>query len=350
MRRLLVVVLACALTGLALAQPKPPDLPTINPTNAKLARTIEGLTSPATGLAFVEAGGLVVGSCEDGALRLWSRDQGKDLLVDARIQTLAAHKGTVTGLTAAGAVAVSAGMDGKLLVWNLPSDKPAHNLSAGAAVRAVGLSADGKVLASGGDDNAVQVWDVPGGKALRKLTGPTDWVMAVAVSPDGKLVAGGGHDGRLWLWEQGGKKVYDVLSQPAPAAKAPPPATNVVTALTFSPDGKTIALGGSDGKVYLFEASGAGKLLRTIQGHTGTVTSLTYHPGGIFLFSGSKDRTVRIWNAQTTGPVKSLEGHTAWVEGVTLADKGTLAVSISADRTVRVWDLGAVVPKDKKKK
>ena len=59
--------------------------------------------------------------------------------------------------------------DGKVLVWNLPGEKPAHSLTAGAAVRCVALSADGKMLASGGDDNSVQLWDPAAGKQLRKL-------------------------------------------------------------------------------------------------------------------------------------------------------------------------------------
>jgi len=347
MRRLVVPLVVALVTGVVLGQEKPPELPAIAPASAKLARTVEGLTSPGTSIAFADGKGVVVAGCEDGSLRLWTREEGKELLADAKMQTVKGHRETVTSVAAAGGVVASGSMDGKLLVWSLPADKPTHTLSTGAAVRAVALSADGKQLASGGDDNAVQLWDPATGKQVAKLTGPTDWVLAVAFSPDGKLVAAGGHDGRLWLWEtESGKKLFDVAVQLPGAAKDAPAV--VVYSLAFSPDSKKVAVGGSDARIHEYEAAGAGKHLRGHQGHTSTVTGLAYHPGGNVLISSSKDRTLRLWNLQSGGTYKTLEGHTAWVQGVALVEKGTLALSVSADRTVRVWDLGATAAKGKK--
>ena len=331
-------------TGFALAQPKI-DFPVLNLGNAKLLRSSDPLDSLPTGIAFVEAKGVVVVGCEDGSLRTWARGEGKDFLEDAKMQKLTAHASTVTAVAAGGGVAASAASDGKVLVWNLPADKPAQTISHGAAVRALAVSDDGKMLASAGDDNAVQLWNPADGKPIRKLIGPTDWLLAVSLSRDGKFVAAGGQDGKLWLWETAtGRKVFDVPSSPpAPKAATPPPPPNVVSALAFSPDGKTIALGGSDAKLYFYQATD-GKLLRTGVGHTHTLTGLVFHPAGQLLLSSGKDRSIRIWNVAGANVQKALEGHTAWAEGVVVADKGTRALSAGADKTVRVWDLGAPPP------
>src|SRR5262245_52568618 len=125
---LLVVFLA----GLvALAQPPMKvDLPAINPANAKLARSDDKLGSPATSLAFIEEKNLVVAGCEDGKLRVWAREKDKDLLVDAKMSTLNGHKGVITAVSASGSTLVSAGSDGKLLLWSLPGDKPTATLDA----------------------------------------------------------------------------------------------------------------------------------------------------------------------------------------------------------------------------
>jgi WD40 repeat protein len=344
--RLLALVWTVFIAGWSVAQQKP-ELPTINPASAKLARTIDGLTSPGTAIALIESKRLLIAAGEDGALRFWSSDEGKELLAAAKLQTIKAHTGVITSLATSESVQASGSMDGKVLVWNLPTDRPTQTISAGAAVRAVALSADGKQLASAGDDNAVQLWDPATGKQVKKLTGPTDWVLSVALSPNGKFVAAGGHDGKIWMWEtDSGKKLFDV------AAQAPPPLggkdPTIVHSLTFSPDGKKLAVGGSDGRLHEFEATGTGKHFRTYQGHTGAITSVRYHPTGQVMVTSSNDRTIRLWNAQSGGAIRSLEGHTAWVQGVVLAEKGTLAVSISADRSVRLWELGATKAPAKK--
>ena len=344
--RLLSLVLGVSmLASVALSQPKS-DFPALNVGNAKQLRASDALDSLPTSITLATAkGGIVVVGCEDGSLRLWTRGEGKDFLEDAKVQKLTGHASTVTTVASGGNITASADSDGKILVWNLPDAKSARTLSHGAAVRALAVSLDGKTIASAGDDNAVQLWNAADGKLIRKLTGPTDWLLAVALSTDGKFVAAGGQDGKLWLWETAtGRKVFDVPSSPpVPKGTTPLPPTNVVSAIAFSPDGKTIALGGSDGKLYFHQATD-GKLLRTGNGHTHALTGIVFHPAGQFVVSSSKDRSVRVWNVGGANVIKSLEAHTAWAQGVIVADKGTRTVSVGADKTVRVWDLGAPPP------
>jgi WD40 repeat protein len=347
MRRLLPVVLLELIGAIAIAQPpKPPAFPAINPAVAKLSQTAADLGSPGVGIAFSEVKGMLVAGFEDGTLRVWKKADDKEFLSgDDKGQLLKADTRAVTGVCAGGGLVASGSTDGKVQVWNLPADRPVHSLSTSSAVRCVALSADGKLLASGGDDNAVQLWDTASGKPIRKLTGPTDWVLAVSFSTDGKFVAAGGHDGRLWLWETTGKKLVDVPAQ-APAPPKTPVESNVVSALAFSPDGKQIALGGRDGKVYQFQVPD-GKFIRPIAGHTGAITGLAYHPGNAALASSSKDRSLRLWNPQNGAPMKTLEGHAAWAEGVVFLEKGTRLASVGADRTVRLWVLTPPTPKKK---
>ncbi len=350
MRRLLLTVALAGAAGLlAQAQPAKPGLPPINVNNARLVVASPEQPGPLTSVVFHDDKGLLVAGCEDGTLRLWKSAPDKEPLdKDSKAEAIKAHEKVVTAVALGGHTLVSGSTDGSVRLWSLPPDKPTQTIKAAAAVRAVAISPDGKVLASAGDDNAVQLYD-GAGKPTRKLTGPGDWVLAVALSPDGKTVAAGGHDGKLWAWESDtGNKRFDVPARP-PAPGKTPAETNVVAALAFSPDGKQIALGGSDGRIHLFQASD-GKSLRQLQGHTSGVTALLYHPAGAVLISASKDRTIRLWNPQGGNQLRApLEGHGAWVQGLALARKGTKLFSASADRTVRLWDLGAAPPKPKKK-
>jgi WD40 repeat protein len=317
---------------------QPPAKPAINPAQARLDQTVSGLDGPGLALAVKDSGELLAAGCEHGSILFW----GKDVTMGIRAASgtanvLQGHDGAVTALAwNGGPVLASAGVDRKVILWDVAGGKPLHTLTAGAVVRALVTSPDGKTLASAGDDTAVQLWDAVSGKAGAKLSGHTDWVLALAFSPDGKTLASGGHDGTVKLWDvAGAKKVLDV---PAKPTAMPPAPDNAVMALAFSPDGKTLAVGGSDAAVHLLNVAD-GKVVRSLAGHGSSVKALAFHPGGALLASASRDRTVRLWNPANGQALKTLEGHTAWVEGVAFFAEGTRLVSVGADQTVRLWDL-----------
>src|SRR5262249_43717848 len=79
-------------------------------------------------------------------------------------------------------------------------------------------------------------------------------------------------------------------------------------AVAFSPDGKYIAVGGTDGTrtrgvLRLLDAA-TGRKVRTLNGHWGTVQAVAFSPDGRLLASGGWDGTVRVW-----GPATGQELH-----------------------------------------
>lgn len=338
MRRALVGILFLTFTLPLFGQPKPPTFPPLNIAVAKQAQSAT-LETNASEAAFDDDKGFLAVAGEDRVVRVWKRVEGKDLLApDAKPIALKGPASAITALAVSQGLCACASSDRKVHLWKLPDEKPSAVLTADKPVRALAISADGKLVAGALEDGGVQLWD-EAGKPIRKLVGSADWLQAVAIAPDGKTVAAGGMDGKLWAWEAGsGKKLFDVLAQAPPPPKTEV-ATNVVTSLAFAPDGKQIALGGTDGKVYQFQAND-GKFIRPMQTpHTAGVTAVVFHPGSAALVSAGKDRTIRLWNPTNGQALRSLEGHTGWVEGLAFLDKGTRLVTASADRTVRVWDL-----------
>src|SRR6185436_8625218 len=63
----------------------------------------------------------------------------------------------------------------------------------------------------------------------------------------------------------------------------------------FSPDGRCLAVGASDGTVRLVELATGQERLR-FEGHRRGVTKMLFSPDGTRLASGSWDRTILIWD------------------------------------------------------
>jgi len=317
-----------------------PARPAINPGNAHLVQTLGGLDGPGLALAYHEPSGILAAGCEAGTIQYWDREITLGIRAgDSPPGVLQAHAGAVTALAwGKGPWLASAGIDNKVNIWAMPEGKLLASFPAPAAVRALSMTPDGKQLAVAGEAPDIQLWDITTAKLVTQWAGHPDWILTLAFSPDGKELASAGYDGLVRLWDvPSGKKLRDIPSQPAPA-KGASVSGNTVSALAFSPDGKLLAIGGSDSLIHLAQTSD-GKIIRSLAGHTSSISSVAFHSSGTLLVSASKDRTVRLWNPANGQLIKNLEGHSAWVEGaVFLADETRLA-SVGADKEVRIWDL-----------
>jgi WD40 repeat protein/transcriptional regulator with XRE-family HTH domain len=108
--------------------------------------------------------------------------------------------------------------------------------------------------------------------------------------------------------------------------------------VAFSPDGETIALGDSNGTIYLWNISTT-QLLGTFAGHKGWVWSVAFSPDGTLLASGSTDGCVRVWDVESGRCLQVFTDHECCVWSVSFSADGQQLVSGSEDTTVRLWNL-----------
>ena len=163
---------------------------------------------------------------------------------------------------------------------------------------ASGLAFDplGKFWVTAGGPN-VWFWDLGAGrfaKTLPPAVMAASTIRSLAYAPDGKLFAVGLEDGSVTTWDPAHLEEIRAVFR---VAKTP------VDAITFSPDGRTIAA--AVGRVVHRVDAATGAARRALQGPKRPITSLAFSPDGSLVASASDgEPTLTLWDA-ASGKVDS---------------------------------------------
>jgi RNA polymerase sigma factor (sigma-70 family) len=290
-------------------------------------------TAPITAIAF--GPDMIAAADTDGGIILWDAQSGKEKerIIDPEKRK---QKDTITWLGFSpdatwlnvvmmdGHGVAARRMDGKNRQFGGFGDP---NTSS----RFFGFSPDGKYyLHSGLGNKGVAVMpnrlteNVAGGLVNAHLAHNAE-VLLVVVSDDSTVAVTATADGAVHLWVIAleGEQWRSTFSNFTP------------TALAVGPGGKTAAVAGQDGKLFLMDDKGDAK--HKLDSHEGAVNSLAFSPDGKLLASAGADRLIRLWDVATGKEVATLKGHNDSVKAVAFSPDGKMLASGSADKTVRVW-------------
>lgn len=195
------------------------------------------------------------------------------------------------------------------------------------SVYCVSFSPSTSHLVSGSSDGTAVLWDGSTGEKLGSFKGHQLTVRSVCWSPDGKFIATGSNDQRAVIWSLNRFTKRQVLSG----------LKGWVRDVKWH--GNTIAVGGNDNKVLLFD-SRTGKVAQTIEtGTAADISSLSFHYSGNCLASGSFDQMVRIWDLRTATLLQRHAAHTSNIMRVAFNPYDDELLSIGKDGVARLWSM-----------
>ena len=281
----------------------------------------------------------------------------QDVLNQSGRKTLVGHRGSVNSISLSpdGKTIASGSADGMIKLWNVESGKEIHTLNGHrGSVNSISFSPDGKTIASGDADGKIKIWNVASSKEIRTLSESQDSVKirilsgyqesigsltlnehnapvnSVSFSPDGKTIASGGADGKIKIWNVASSKEILTLNE----HNAP------VNSVSFSPDGKTIASGGADGKIKIWNVASSKEIL-TLNEHNAPVNSVSFSPDGKTIASGGADGKIKIWNVASSKEIRTLSGHQNSVMSVSFSPDGKTIASGGADGKIKIWNVAS---------
>lgn len=328
-------------------------------------RTLRGHRQSLRRLDISPDGRYLASGGADALVHLW------DVRTGTLVDTLVGHERWVWAvafhphMTENHCLLVSAANDQRILFWeiNVQAGVVHSQLQQGISgysdgVRSLVFLPQSPLLVSGGFDRAVRIWDVESNLPHTVLSGHRDWIFCVAASPDGRWLASAGYERLIYLWPR--TPPTEVLDRHGKAhlVEAAPTAqpegapirlsghTSIISGLTFSPDGQTLASCCQESKICLWNIQEQ-RLVQTLQWQNALAWSVAFSPDGQLLASAHFDRTIQLWDMQSfaehaSSPqaqhLRTLAGHTGLVWMVAFSPDGQTVISTSNDHTVRLWE------------
>jgi WD40 repeat protein len=366
-------------------------------TTGRVVFDVQAHTEAIHAIAFSQDGAYLASGGEDQQILLWDVNTGQVLQTfeghQGNVSCLA--------FSPDGSQLISGSYDGTIRFWDLNTGKAISTQAGHSEhIEALGFTPDGHILAAGKDEqDTVYLWEMGDREQLRKIEGFSDWVNSMDFSPTEENLATGGKDGIIRIWDLSTEKLLRLFTVNERAyslsfspdgeklalgsgiwdattgtllrehlwSKTPwldvgysPEGTHLIScgsgrcllwnadnrgglvidenyAGDFSPDGKMLSLGGTDGNIRVMKTE-SWQLIKEFVGHSESVCCIAFSPDGAWLLSGDVGGEIRFWDVNQNFQGKNNENLPDQILRSVFSPSGSLIASYNANGSIIVWD------------
>jgi WD40 repeat protein/tRNA A-37 threonylcarbamoyl transferase component Bud32 len=297
-----------------------------------------GHRSRITSLAWSPDGTCLASVSYDKTARLWNTSNGTQILLyrghTARVNALA--------WSPDGRHLASASSDCTVQIWEAANGSHVFTYRGHTTeVTALAWSPDGRYLASGDADKNVHVWQMKGQSAFSTRSTHPGSISALDWSPDGRRLACAGANKTLQVWDPLKTQRSSFLLSLLTSARTSVLYTGHhghVQTLSWAPDGRQIASGGSDKTLQIWDAL-TGRRTFLYSNRFATINTVAWSPDHALLAFGSNDKTVQVWNVASRKFIATYQGHIHYVTSLAWSPDSRRISSAGVDRTIQIWNV-----------
>ncbi|GAB4237780.1 MAG: hypothetical protein Tsb0034_13130 [Ekhidna sp.] len=176
----------------------------------------------------------------------------------------------------------------------------------GEVIKSARFTEDGDYLVTGSRDKSAKVWKVSSGLEMRSLLGHEHTINDISLHED--LVATSSADGTAAVWQLGsGEMIWQGENY-----------ERFVTTVSFSPDGKWLAVGGYADSLEIFSTrdySMVTKIKVNADRGVGYGIHVSFSPDGKVMSVGEDNRTAKLYKTGTWEFIKELKSENGYCGG-----------------------------------
>lgn len=248
------------------------------------------------------------------------------------IKTLNGNPCTVISMSFenGGKILKTGNLDGNVLHWDLESGKQLNrNTSAPCRLKRTyewetSFSPELKISAQKTGEKEITIKNAKTGETIKKIEAE-GYRLYSRLSNDGK---------KIIFSSSGGFTMYDL----ATGENFKIDESGTGSTIDLSNDGSLFAEGGSYGDASIKITDTATGKFYFINGHPGIISGMTYSPDGKFLAVGGSDKIIYLFDFAQKRLSKKLIGHTEPLKQLAFSPDGKILVSADDEGILKVWD------------